>query len=675
MKKGIYPRLALDSIRKNKRLYLPYILTCIGMVMMQYIVEYLKTSSAVKAIRGQSVLIPILNMGSFVLGAFALVFLFYTNSFLIRRRNKEFGLYNILGMGKKNIAKVLFWETAIIGSVSITGGVIFGILFSKLAELLLIKIMNVEADFSFSLSLPGIGLTVIIFTGIFVLLFINSVRKVSKGSAINLVKSESIGEKAPKANWLLGIPGFVILGAAYYLAVTVSDAVDALLVFFIAVIMVIIATYMIMISGSVMLCKLLQKNKKYYYNKKHFVSVSSMSYRMKRNGAGLASICIIATMVLVTVSSTSCLYFGEEDALTGRYPYEYNLEVDFAGYSQLGDENIQKFRDSIDNIAEKNGVKLKKVFDIRYANFVGGLFDNNLYTENFKASTYSTIRDVYVFSVDDFNAANGTSFVLADDECVVYCEKAYDETTLKIDDSLEYVVAVSSTDKVGVLGYVTDSVVEMVVVVNDLEKVAEFFDGKMGEYGSICNLKWHCGVDTGLDNDSQIRICMALDEGISQLGDDAKPQYSWFMSSHRANAEDDFYTTYGGLFFIGLMLSGVFICAAVLIIYYKQISEGYEDQSRFEIMQKVGMTKKEIRKSINSQLLTVFYLPLIFAGMHLAFAFPLVRMLLMLFNLDNIKLFMLTNSISFAVFALLYALVYKITSNAYYNIVSGAKAE
>ena len=304
MKTGFYPKLALDGIKKNKRMYLPYILTCIGMVMMQYIIGFLQYSDMLASMPGARTAQEMIKMGVWVIAVFAGIFLFYTNSFLIRHRKKEFGLYNILGMGKRNIGFILFWENLIISVFSVAVGLILGIAFSKLAELGFVNIVNGDVTFAITVSAKAIIQTAAIFGVIFVLLFLNAIRQVRFSSAISLLKSENIGEKPPKGNWFVGILGVVILGAAYYIAVSIKDPLTALTLFFAAVIMVIIGTYLIMIAGSVLFCRILQKKKNYYYKSNHFISVSSMVYRMKRNGAGLASICILATMVLVMISST-----------------------------------------------------------------------------------------------------------------------------------------------------------------------------------------------------------------------------------------------------------------------------------------------------------------------------------------------------------------------------------
>ena len=315
MKRGFYLRLALDGMRKNKRLYIPYLLTCAGMVMMFYILCGLAFSPVIESIRGGDSITMVLFLGTFVVGFFALLFLFYTNAFLIRRRNKEFGLYNILGMNKRNISRILLWETIVSALFSLIAGLAGGLLFSKLAELFLIRMAGAEVGYDLRIEPLSIIAAVVFFGAIFTLILIVSLARIRLSKPLDLLKSEAAGEKPPKANWLLAVAGVIILGIAYYLAVSIQSPMAAFEVFFLAVLLVIAATYLLFIAGSVALCRLLQKNKKYYYRPDHFVSVSSMAFRMKRNGAGLASICILATMVLVMLSSTGCLYFGGGNAI------------------------------------------------------------------------------------------------------------------------------------------------------------------------------------------------------------------------------------------------------------------------------------------------------------------------------------------------------------------------
>ena len=674
MKRGFYPRLAWSGMRKNSKLYLPYSLACIGMTAMFYILMHLADSPALKLIPSSASVTMTLSLGSFVMGVFSLLFLFYTNSFLVRRRFKEFGLYNVLGMNKGNISRVLAWEALINALISLAGGLFLGIALSKLAELGLVNIMGGDTDLDLRISVKALEFTVMFFCGIFLLIYINSLIKIRRSSASELVKSENFGEKPPRANWLFGLAGIVILAAAYYIAVSIKTPLTALSLFFIAVIMVIVATYLIFIAGSVWICRLLQKNKRYYYKKNHFVSVSSMVYRMKRNGAGLASICILATMVLVMISSTTCLYFGAEDALRDRYPRDISISASYSGLDSMTDENISALRGEIS--AAVGGAETENILDYRCASLVGSLENGIL--DLSEASIYSTamttydyVAEVYIVPLADYNAIAGTNESLGSDEAMIYAYRMdYTDKTFAVDELVSFRVKKVLDSFPIADGSAMASIAPTVfVIVPDFADTVAKLGGAVSSSGDEpASLSWNYAFDTPVSDEEEIAMCERIGERLSECSESGG--YLYYSRESLAANRADFYGMFGGLFFLGIMLSIAFICAAVLIIYYKQISEGYEDRRRFEIMQNVGMTKKEIRSSINSQLLTVFFLPLIFAGLHLGFAFPFIHKLLMLFNLSNLPLLIGTTAISFGVFALLYAVVFRVTSNAYYNIVS-----
>ena len=674
MKRGFYPRLAWSGMRKNSKLYLPYTLACIGMTAMFYILMHLADSPALKLIPSSASVTMTLSLGSFVMGVFSLLFLFYTNSFLVRRRYKEFGLYNVLGMNKGNISRVLAWEALINALISLVGGLFLGIALSKLAELGLVNIMGGKTDLNLRVSVNALEFTTLFYCGIFLLIYLNSLIKIRRSSASELVKSENFGEKPPRANWLFGLAGIVILAAAYYIAVSIKTPLTALSLFFIAVIMVIVATYLIFIAGSVWICRLLQKNKRYYYKKNHFVSVSSMVYRMKRNGAGLASICILATMVLVMISSTTCLYFGAEDALRDRYPRDISISASYSGLDSMTDENISALRGEIS--AAVGGAETENILDYRCASLVGSLENGIL--DLSEASIYSTamttydyVAEVYIVPLADYNAIAGTNESLGSDEAMIYAYRMdYTDKTFAVDELVSFRVKKVLDSFPIADGSAMASIAPTVfVIVPDFADTVAKLGGAVSSSGDEpASLSWNYAFDTPVSDEEEIAMCERIGERLSECSETGG--YRYYSRESLAANRADFYGMYGGLFFLGIMLSIAFICAAVLIIYYKQISEGYEDRRRFEIMQNVGMTKKEIRSSINSQLLTVFFLPLIFAGLHLGFAFPFIHKLLMLFNLSNLPLLIGTTAISFGVFALLYAVVFRVTSNAYYNIVS-----
>ena len=369
----LYFRLAAGGIRRNSRLYVPYIMTCSLMVMMYYITDALSGDEMLRAMAGGYIMHELIVIGKVVMALFAAIFLFYTNSFLIKSRMREFGLYNILGMGKNGIARVMTWETLMVYVISMVFGLGAGILFSKLAELLAVKIVQGDAAYQFSVSGPAAAASLIVFAVIFLLICLNVLRQVFFSKPVELLRSENSGEKPPKANWFAAVLGALMLGLAYFMAVTIEEPLSAILAFMAAVLLVIAATYLLFVAGSVVLCRVLQKNKGYYYKTNHFISVSQMSYRMRKNGAGLASICILSTMVLVTLSTTICLYTGEEQILRQRYP----RDMVTMAYG-LPEEDIPAFRESVSALAEKHGASPENVLAYSYADLSGAVIGNRL---------------------------------------------------------------------------------------------------------------------------------------------------------------------------------------------------------------------------------------------------------------------------------------------------------
>ncbi len=676
MKTSFYPKLAFDGIRKNRRLYLPYLFTGVALVAMYYILRFLSESPALAMMAGGTTLEAVLPLGCLIIAAFSLLFLFYTNSFLVKQRYREFGLYNVLGMDKKNIGKIIALEALITAAIAIAAGLVLGIILSKSAELMLLNILGKEIVYTLSIGLTSLWQTALIFGGIYLLLLLNSAVKVARSKPLELVQSSKVGERVPKLTWIFAVFGVILLSFAYYLATSIDEPITALVWFFVAVLLVITATYLLFIAGSVVFCKLLQKNKKYYYKKNHFVSVSSMVYRMKRNGAGLASICVLLTMVLVMISSTACLYFGAEDAIAARCPNNINVSLIFDEFEGIEGDNLESIRQVIRKYsgdgAELTGVSACEVQGFFTEKGIEiDLLTNGLYD-------FSTDKVGYLsaISLSDYNHLMNKNETLKNDECLIYCNRlSFTSDTFTADRGQTYRVKEHLKDfKVdGETLAMTAPVVYLVV--NDLEAFAEpFKDLKNSSGDPIMTYDFRCGFDIP-DTADEPKIRSELQASmIDLISEDENGAYIYSEAIvSRTEKRNDFYDMYGSLFFLGIMLSIVFLMAAVLIVYYKQICEGYEDQSRFDIMQKVGMTKRDIKKSINSQMLTVFFLPLAFAGLHLAFAFPFVSKILLMFAFSNRALSILVNIACFAAFGILYAFTYKITSGAYYAIVSGRK--
>lgn len=671
MSMAFYPKLAFSGICKNKKLYFPYILTCICLIMMHYILSFLSEAPALKQMIGGDTIAIILNMGSQIVTIFSVLFLFYSNSFLTKRRKKEFGMYNILGMNKSNIGKILLWEFIIISILSIIIGILVGVGLSKLFELGLIDIMSSEINYNFDISFKHIIKTSVIFCGVFILLLISNLAQIALNKPIELIKSENVGEKPPKANWFLGLLGLIIIICAYYIAVTIEDPIYAIFMFFIAVFMVILATYLLFIFGSVLLCHILKKNKSYYYKASHFISVSSMSYRMKQNGAGLASICILLTMVLVMLSSTITLYVGMDDSINLRYPRDFSVEMqidndtDNNTLSLIRNKTQSTFsKYNIQNVIDYYSLETESLY-------TDGIFYNEaqlLESKNFDMNTNSVLT--YIIPVSNLNQVSEQKYQLQDNQIVIYpifmeytssaLQMNNEKYTIKsvIDDSIAY--------ENGIIRRNEAIYPKIYIFVSD----SEFAKLKTAE-NPISMLQWTYSFDMDLSNKQQLNIYNTIKNSDDMKS--IKDIVSSAIMNCKAFEIKNFYSIFGGLFYLGIVLSIVFLLAAVLIIYYKQISEGYEDKHRFEIMQKVGMTKKEIRKSINSQVLMVFFMPLITAGVHLCFAFPMIRKILLIFNIFNTSLLIKSAIICFIVFGLFYMVIYRITSNAYYNIVSSSK--
>ena len=687
MRRGFYFRLAAEGISKNRKFYFPYILTCICMVMMFYIVAYLSMSADFSGIFGGDMLQSMLGFGVFVIGIFSLIFLYYTNSFLIRRRQKEFGLYNILGMGKRNLVKILLWENILTAVVSIAAGLVFGILFSKLAEMAAVKILGGKTGFDMNFAAKPVIWTVILFLAITLLIMLRMVISIFRLRPVEMLRSENTGEKPPKANWMLAILGAALLGAAYYLAVAVLDPMTAMVLFFLAVVMVILATYFLFIAGSVALCRLLQRNKRYYYKTKHFISISSMTYRMKRNGAGLASICILSTMVLVTVSSTTCLFAQSEDAVNKRYPKDVSVQISFADQTALSEEDTELYINSVEDILDEYGETAEKLEDYRMYSLSayqsGAEFMIDLNSGELTEQTdldIGQIRSIYVIPLEDYNRLSGTDVELADDEALIYPYKMeYEYDTVHFEgfdtwkaekmDSEPFEIGEADANAMGSLFVVAKDV-------SVLEQMCQIKNDSL-EGDGTSSIQRCYSFDMGCGDEEQSEIYDEIRDRFMALSEeDDSGNYVYWYAESKAASRAEYIALFGGLFFLGILLGAVFLFGTVLIMYYKQISEGYEDQDRFDILMKVGMSRKEVKQSINSQVLTVFFLPLIAAGVHLAFAYPLISRILKLISAGtDEKLFLFVTACCYLVFALFYVVLYWVTSKSYYTIVSAKEKD
>ena len=676
MKAGFYPRLAVSGMRKNGRLYLPFIAASILMVAVFYIMHLLGYSEMLENFQGAGTARDILKLGSAVMAVFGAIFLFYTQATLIKGRLKEFGLYSVLGMNRGNLGKIIFFETVITWFVSLTGGILIGIGLSKLAELSFRKMIGIGSSYRFVVSGQSILTTVTVYSLIFGLIFLNAARQVRFSRTINLIHADKAGEKPPKANWFVGILGLIIMLSGYAITLKIQQPLSALMIFFAAVILVIIGTYLVLIAGSVLLCRILQKNKKYYYNTNHFISVSSMAYRMKRNGAGLASICILLTMILVMMSSTSSLYLNREEVLHNHYPRQFDCTANKYGYSDSYIEKIAEVEKEIREKVSGYGTEVKDPISLTYCDLSGYFEDGRLRVdldpwESLPAINFDKVAIVYFIDLKDYNRVAGTNEVLGKGEVLAGVSGRLPfEDTVGVGDKTFKVAKKIDLSKSN-LKYIglNEVVSSLVLVVDDLGGTASHYNGLVDKSGNpMLVLQWHFSFDTGLGEDEEIGLGKIISD---YMRNELYPQDYWrVMCESRTEERYDFVRTFGGLFFLGILLSLIFLVSCVLIIYYKQISEGFEDQSRFGIMQKIGMTKDEIRKSINSQMLTVFLIPLVMACIHLIAVTPVIHKLLRLFGHSHITLLIICAAVCVLICTIFYSVIYKVTSNAYCKIVS-----
>ena len=675
MNKHLYARLAARNLRKNARSYGPFILAAVLTVAMFYIILALSVDEGLQSMAGAVTIQLIMRYGVVVVGLFAVIFLFYTNSFLIKRRKREFGLYNVLGLEKKHLAKVITFETLYVAALSVALGLVLGLALNKLMMLLVARILGVEAPLGFTIG-PGtllwvIGVTAALFGAIFLAIFLYSVRQVYVARPVELLLSEHAGEREPRAKWLMAIIGLACLGAGYYISVTTTDVLQAVFLFFVAVVLVIIGTYLLFTAGSVALLKLLRNNKRYYYKTRHFTAVSGMMYRMKQNAVGLANICILSTMVLVMISGTSCLMLGMEQSLRTSYPYDVNIP-------RSNDDTIAMVKNAVADA----GITAENETEYDYITFTAYQRPGGLeVTRDYTIDTSASLCDVLVVDLDDYNRCTGQDYALGPDEILLKVER-----TDHAGDTLEllgktYTVKewVEPRVKSGELTFNLTS--SWYIVVSDkaeLERLVRAdFDALNAVQGGEMTvgeaqhlLGRYYGFDVpGHDDDTALRARLAIRQAWNAASEDGSVDLAGTYEI-RAWERQDFVSLYGSLFFLGMFLGLLFTMAAILIIYYKQMSEGRDDRERFQIMQKVGMSRAEVKRTIHEQVLIVFFLPLVTAGMHTGFAFPILNRVLALFNLAGTNFYVWCVLGSFGAFAALYAVVYALTARTYYKLVS-----
>ena len=670
MHKGIFSRLAKQNIRNNKSTYIPYMITCIFCIAMIYMMEFLRDCPTLdQAVRQADEVRMIVFTGEIVVEIFCIIFLIYSNSFLMKRRQKEIGLYNILGLERNHIGIVMFLETIITSIGSLAGGIAAGIIGSKLALLLLLKLLHIPSVLGFYISVKGIFTCLFMFGIVFLMILFLNLAKIHLSRPVELLRGNNTGEKEPAAKWLMALIGFICLGAGYYLAVTTESPIKAITIFLLAVILVMAGTYLLFTAGSIVILKFLRRRKSFYYRTGNFISISGMLYRMKQNAIGLASICILSTGVLLMISMTVSIYFGMNDIMLNRYPYDVDMSV-----TSISEEECQTAIEAFEKAIADNKVPVEKSVEEIYLDIVCSENGDQILIK--PANTIRNSDSVLVLSLlnqAEYERLTGISANLNDGEIFAWYPSAVQKDSVTVDET-EFTVK-KWLDK-NPLTCGEDAVSDNAVLVVTDEDFKKFDEMRTEMYKGVSSapagedLTLHLGLDiTGSETD-KIDFGTPVMEVVKDLKKNGGlSENSWITSGIRQQEYESYYADNGSLLFIGIFLGSLFLMGTAMIIYYKQISEGYEDQKRFEIMQKVGLSRREVRSSVRRQILMVFFLPLLMAMLHITMAFPMIRRMLLLFGMTNTKLFIGCTAGTVLIFAVVYGLIYLMTARSYYHIV------
>ena len=674
MGKLLYPRLAWQNIKGDRRFFAPYFLALLGNVAAFYIMTALAVDPGMSQLHGAMYVQSFCFMGMFIAAVFSAVFLLYVNGFLMKQRKKALGLYNILGMGKSHIAAVLFFETLFVGGAGIVCGLLTGLLFHKLVTLALYKLLRFAVPFGFAISWDAMARTAILFGVLIGLTLLSNLNKVRVSKPIELLYGGQVGEREPRTKWFMTLLGVLTLGAGYYIALRTTNGMEAIAFYFVAVFLVIIGTYCLFTAVSIFVLKALRRNKRFYYKTSHFIGVSGMLYRMKQNAVGLANICILSTMVMVMVSGTLSLYLGTQDIVNRQAPSDLTVLVRYDPDEAEPFDPAAMLRLQ-EGFIRDQGYSVSE--DLIYSSFtftVGRLPDGSYTTENDLVTLGTAITTIQVLTQDAYAAATGVSLGLEAGEVAFGGEEdvltihwgalegagSFGRSDLTVaqhlEESLSADAAVSDTST---------------LVVADTAALMELYENQKEAYGEDSSwMEWQASFSVDATDEELRAVQQAYNQYVRDDAVFAGTGKWWSCGwTLRCDVEADAYGLAGGFLFLGIFLGTIFLMATVLIIYYKQISEGYEDKARFEIMQKVGLSREEVRASIRSQVLMVFFLPIAVAAIHILFDFNMVEKLLTLFQVYNTTLTALCTLGTVLVFFLVYGAVYLLTARTYYKIV------
>lgn len=658
-----YLKLALTNIKKNGKIYFPYLITSIFTVMMFYCVKFLGGDNGLR--KDSETAAMVMNLGVYVVIIFSVIFLLYINSFLMKNRKKELGLYNILGMEKRHVMLIIFIETLIVYLISLGFGVLTGVLFSKLMMLILVKIMAIHTSIVFSIDMNAILITTILFSVIFFVSFMINAASIRFSNPIQLLKGGQVGEKEPKTKWLMTLVGVITLGAGYTIAQTIEDPITALVLFFVAVVLVIIGTYALFTAGSIVILKILKKNKKYYYQTNHFISVSQMMYRMKQNAVGLASICILCTCILVMISSTFTLYSGVFDTAKKSVRADYSYKVGDIEKVNMDEEIIQLEKNIKTSLASKN-IGISRMASLKYCHVLASQ-NGTVFTAPGEGGS-NKLLTILGMTLSDYNRIYNHHVTLKDHEVLYNSNYHFNHDSMMLNNQLYSLKMVKSDPwfvKDDIANVDSDSITFVFKDDAALKQALTF------EHRSVPSYVHEVLVDYkgGYFNSKAEKVMRKTTQSfISKVSEKNDGEISYSNMTRYENYQV-FSQMYGSLLFLGIFLGVLFMMAAILIMYYKQLSEGYEDQKRYEILQNVGLSKKEVRQAVSSQVLIFFFLPLVVAVIHFFMAYNMILKMFKVLIYNAPQTFITCTVVSVIVLAICYTIVYFCTSRTYYKIV------
>lgn len=658
-----YLKLALTNIKKNGKIYFPYLITSIFTVMMFYCVKFLGGDNGLRKDSESAAMM--MSLGVYVVIIFSVIFLLYINSFLMKNRKKELGLYNILGMEKRHVMLIIFFETLIVYLISLGFGVLTGILFSKLMMLILVKMLAIHTSIVFSIDMNAILITTLLFSVIFFVSFMINAASIRFSNPIQLLKGGQVGEKEPKTKWLMTLIGVITLGAGYTIALSIEDPITALVLFFVAVVLVIIGTYALFTAGSIVILKILKKNKKYYYQTNHFISVSQMMYRMKQNAVGLASICILCTCILVMISSTYTLYSGVFDTVKKSVRADYSYKVGNMEKVNMDEEIINLEKDIKTSLASKN-IGISRIASLKYCQVLASQ-NGTVFTAPGEGGN-NKLLTILGMTLDDYNRIYNHHVTLNDHEVLYNSNYHFNHDSMMLNNQLYSLKMVKNDPwfvKDDISNIDSDSITFVFKDDAALKQALTF------EHHSSPSYSYEILVDYkgGYFNSKAEKVMRKTTKNFTLKVSEKNDGEISYSNMTRYDNYQLFSQMYGSLLFLGIFLGVLFMMAAVLIMYYKQLSEGYEDQKRYEILQNVGLSKKEVRQAISSQVLIFFFLPLVVAVIHMSVDYKMILKMFKVMILNAPQTFITCTVVSVIVLTILYTIVYFCTSRTYYKIV------